>query len=92
MMALALAAVLALGGMAMIFMDLRSEGSIAIKTPFISGSLNATYIGLFVIFLGVVLAAIALLRGHKLKESLEISSPNDVVKYESRSSGSRLSG
>ena len=55
---------LMIGGMVMIFMDLKSEGSISIKTPFLTGSINATYIGLLVIFMGVVLvlSAIAITR------------------------------
>ena len=64
---------LMIGGMVMIFMDLKSDGSISIKTPFLAGSINATYIGLLVIFMGVVLNAIAIMRTFTQKDNFEIS-------------------
>src|SRR5689334_7645023 len=64
---------LMIGGVVMIFMDLKSEGSISIKTPFLTGSINATYIGLLVIFMGVVLAVIAITRRSSQTDKTEIS-------------------
>lgn len=64
---------LMLGGMVMVFMDLKSDGAISIKTPVFSGSINATYIGLLVIFMGVALEAIAILRTYRHKDDLQIT-------------------
>ncbi len=51
-------------GVKMIYMDLQSEGSISIKMPYFEGSINATYIGLLVIFMGIVLQVVCIRRNH----------------------------
>lgn len=53
---------LEVAGVLFIFMDLQADGTITIKTPLIEGSINATYIGLFVIMMGMVLQAITILK------------------------------
>ena len=58
---------LEVSGVVMIFMDFQSEGELTIKTPLIEGSINATYIGLFVIFMGMILQSITILRKYNFK-------------------------
>ena len=73
--------ILILAGIIMILMDIKSEGSISIKTPFIEGSINATYVGLLVIFLGVVLELGAILKSYQFsKRNRIIESPDFKVK------------
>lgn len=59
--------VLELGEIAMILMDIQSQGSIAIKSPIFEGSVNATYIGLLIIFIGMALQSFAILRRYRFK-------------------------
>jgi hypothetical protein len=47
-------------GVKMIYMDLRTEGSISINMPYFEGSMNATYIGLLVILMGIVLQVVCI--------------------------------
>jgi hypothetical protein len=70
---------LLVGGIVMIFMDLKSEGAISVKSPFFSGSINATYIGLLVIFLGVTLEVVAVMKGFNNKEKVEITTQVEKV-------------
>ncbi len=58
---------LEVSGVLMIFMDLKSEGTIAIKTPFVDASINATYIGLLVIFMGIILQVVTILKSYGFK-------------------------
>lgn len=63
--------ILEFAGVIMVVMDIKSDGSIFIKTPLIEGSLNATYIGLFVIFMGVMLQVVAIMSKYKYKLQAE---------------------
>lgn len=56
---------LEIGGMIMIFFDFQAQGTIKIKSPIFEGQINATYIGLFVIFMGMILQCVAILRRYQ---------------------------
>ncbi len=67
-------AMLEVAGIAMILLDLKSAGQMSVKTFFIEGQVNATYIGLFVILLGVVLQIVAIMRKYNHGSTTEGSS------------------
>ncbi|HUW20018.1 MAG TPA: hypothetical protein VMW16_12020 [Sedimentisphaerales bacterium] len=75
--------ILIVGGTIMVLMDIKSEGSITIRTPVLEGNIRATYIGLLVIFMGVVLELGAIMRRYPFtKKNKVIESPALKVREE----------
>jgi hypothetical protein len=80
-------AVLIIGGVVMILMDIRSEGEIYIKTPIVEGKIRATYLGLLVIFLGVVLQLGAVLKTYPFGKKRRIIASGDFTLREEEDKG-----
>lgn len=70
--------ILILAGIAMVFKNIRTEGEISIKTLVVEGSINATHVGLFLIFLGVVLELGVILKTYRLSRKHRIVQSPDL--------------
>jgi len=76
--------ILEIAGVVMVFMDYQSQGNMLIRSPVFEGSISATHVGLFVIFLGAVLQCVAILKTYRFVEKKEeVTSQNGHYMYKS---------
>lgn len=79
--------ILIVAGIVMIYMDIKSEGSISIKTPLLEGKIRATYLGLLVIFLGVILEIFAIVKTYPFSSKSKVIEGPDFKVIEQEETG-----
>lgn len=70
--------ILVVFGITMIFKGIKGQENITIKTSFIEGSINTNYVGLAAIFLGAVLALVAILKTYRFSSKQRIIESGDL--------------
>ena len=80
-------AMLLVAGVAMILMDIKSEGKISLKLPFIEGTINATSVGVLVLFLGVALELGGILKPYRFTTKHKVIEGPDFKVKEKEETG-----
>jgi hypothetical protein len=79
--------VLIVAGLLLIRMDVKGEGEISIDTPVVKGKVTATHVGVAVIFCGVILQGLAILKPYSFRKKTKVIKSPEITLTEDEETG-----